>query len=369
MKILFIYRANNIHLLRRAQALHEMGHDIFYLGFYPKDSDIDLANFKFIKFINIHPIIKGKLTVLDFVANFLRVRNIIKSEAIDIIHIQSPIYFLSILTSKFNLVIENMGSDVLKLPRYNLLRRLLFYFAFKSANAVIQDSFISKKAAIKLGANSKKSYVIDIGVETNEFLLHESEELIRKQLLLSQDCRVILSIRSMLPNSNIELILHSLDFLDLKKTIILFLTYPSYPSLRNLLAEYKQKYPDNIKVLGYVDNKTELPKILKISDIVLSVPHSDSSPLSVLEAMGAEVPVIVQKHNWYKGKFIEGKHLLACDNNPAHLAERIEFIFKNNIDFSKLALKRVHQRYSRNQNHLRLQKLYSNICNNLEWKK
>ena len=46
------------------------------------------------------------------------------------------------------------------------------------------------------------------------------------------------------------------------------------------------------------------------SDIVLSVPFSDSSPFSVYEAMASGTNVIVSDLEWVKNKFENNKHLV-----------------------------------------------------------
>jgi glycosyltransferase involved in cell wall biosynthesis len=47
------------------------------------------------------------------------------------------------------------------------------------------------------------------------------------------------------------------------------------------------------------------------ADLMVSIPSSDSSPFSVYEAMAVKTPVIVSDLPWFKGKFINGKHLIA----------------------------------------------------------
>ena len=68
MKIAFIFRAGNIHILQRAKFLHNLGHQVVYFGFFPKVSDIDISNFSFIEFVDFAPILNDS-TFLDFVIN------------------------------------------------------------------------------------------------------------------------------------------------------------------------------------------------------------------------------------------------------------------------------------------------------------
>jgi glycosyltransferase involved in cell wall biosynthesis len=84
-------------------------------------------------------------------------------------------------------------------------------------------------------------------------------------------------------------------------------------------------------IVGSLDNKKELPFMYADSDIVLSIPSSDSSPLTVYEAMACHVPVIVSDIDWYKDNFISGKHLLTVPvRDEIALSQRILDILNGN---------------------------------------
>ena len=120
MKIAFIFRARNVHMLHRAKYLHNLGHQVVYFGFFPKDSDIDISDFSFIEFVDFAPILNN-ITFLDYVINRKKIINKCIKLHVDLIHIQSPIYFASYFSNKVPYIIENMGSDVILFSKYNLI--------------------------------------------------------------------------------------------------------------------------------------------------------------------------------------------------------------------------------------------------------
>ena len=363
MKIAFLYRARNIHILQRAKSLHNLGHQIVYFGFFPKESEIDISNFSFIEFVDFTPIFKD-ITFLDYVINRKEIINKCIKLHVDLIHIQSPIYFASYFSNKVPYIIENMGSDVILLSKYSLIRRLIYYFAFKGSSAVIQDSFIAKRAGIRLGARSSSNYVIDIGVDFNVFNKNYGLIKAKEKLKLDSNCRIIFSPRSMGENYNIDLILNIVpSILDKYSDVIfIFAMTPISNRLKHAFKEVIKIYGDRVQVAGYLDNTKELPLYYSASSLVLSIPTSDSSPLSVFESMACGALVLVSKHAWYRGKFFESKHLHSTNLNSYDLLDKIEFILNSHDTYIQdNAYDRVSSRYRNDAQVKKLDFLYNKV--------
>ena len=363
MKIAFIYRARNIHILNRAKSLHSLGHKVVYFGFFPKESDIDIKNFSFIEFVDIKPFFKD-ITFIDYLINRNKIIKKCIDKDIDLIHIQSPIYFVSYFSNKIPFIIENMGSDVILFPKYNLIRKIIFFFGYRMSSATIQDSFNAKRAGIKLGAKRSNNYVIDIGVDFNVFNKSYNIAKSKKILNLYDKSRVIFSPRSMGDNYNIDLILDiAPSILDKYSDVVfVFATLPSTNKLQKRFDKIIKKYGDRVRVEGYLDNTNELPLYYSSSCLVLSIPTSDSSPLSVFEAMACDALVIVSKHSWYKGKFIDNKHLLSTDLNHNDLIGKIEIALNTKTTIiQNNAYDRVFSRYKNSDQIAKLNFLYNKV--------
>ena len=366
MKIAFIYRARDIHILQRAKYLHNLGHQVVYFGFFPKESDIDISNFSFIEFVDFTPVLNN-ITFLDYVINRKKIINKCIKLHVDLIHIQSPIYFASYFSNKIPYIIENMGSDVILLSKYNLIRRLIYYFAFKGSSAVIQDSFVAKRAGIKLGARASSNYVIDIGVDFNIFNKNCGLVKAKEKLKIDSNCRIIFSPRNMKENSNIDLILDIVpSILDKYSDVIfIFAMTPTSDRLKHAFKEVVNKYGDRVRVEGYLDNIKEMPLYYSASSLVLSIPTSDSSPLSVFESMACGSLVLVSKHAWYRGKFFENKHLYSTNLNSYDLLDKIEFILNSHGTYIQdNAYDRVSSRYRNDIQVKKLDFLYNKVLNN-----
>ena len=82
--------------------------------------------------------------------------------------------------------------------------------------------------------------------------------------------------------------------------------------MRNITYENRIKEAElsqNVIFLGYIDNEKDMPYIYRDSDVVISIPNSDSSPRSVYEAMACGSNVIVSDLPWIGDKFTNGREL------------------------------------------------------------
>ncbi len=77
-----------------------------------------------------------------------------------------------------------------------------------------------------------------------------------------------------------------------------------------LLAE-QLGISERCRWLGYVDH-SEMPAVYEISELVVSIPTSDSSPKSVYEAVACGVPVVVSDLHWVHEHFAPKNALYRC---------------------------------------------------------
>ena len=363
MNIAFIYRCKNIHILRRSSGLAELGHEIHYIGFQPADSLIDLSNFKKIKFFNISNLF-SKLTVLDFIFASFKIKRYLKENKIDILHVQSPIYCLSVLFfCNVPIIVENMGSDVLLIKKKDFLRKFLISLAYFKSKSIIQDSFTAKKAGVLLGAKSVNNYVIDVGVNMNIFNRKMLRTEAKQKLGIFEDTKIIFSPRAMGPNYNIDLIIKSARLVlnKIPNVIYIFASPLTNKSIIKSIKKLQLKYPNRVRAVGYLDNTKDLPIYMRASDVIISIPTSDSSPLTVLEAMASGAPVIASKNIWYKGKFVEGKHLYVTDLNHQNIAKKTIEVLTFGSKVVENAYQRVQTRYSNLFCSRRLEALYNKV--------
>lgn len=236
---------------------------------------------------------------------------IIRKNRIQVVHIIDmafAMYGITLSLLGVNVVMENNGSDVILAPdNTKLLKR--YKWAYKLCKGVVQDSYVAQQAGIRLGAPKENNEIIELGIDTNIFNPYIEKGLFRKKYRIPSDANVIFSPRTLRPLCNID------EIIDTIKPVI-----EKYPNtyyvfcshVRNITYENRIKEAElsqNVIFLGYIDNEKDMPYIYRDSDVVISIPNSDSSPRSVYEAMACGSNVIVSDLPWIGDKFINGREL------------------------------------------------------------
>ena len=188
--------------------------------------------------------------------------------------------------AKVNFIGTPQGSDVLIKPFRSFFYKYLSVKALRSARFVTVDS---KKMHDKCLEISKiKPFIVQNGIDLMEINKKSKSEIYIDKTKLS-----IISIRGITPLYRIKEILHSRN-LSSKKTPIKFI-YPFHD------LEYKSqcKFGQFDEDLGKV-TRVEMYKLLKTSNLVISIPSSDSSPRSVYEAIFCNCIVAITNNDYFE---------------------------------------------------------------------
>ena len=337
MKIALLYKANNLHLINRAKLFTSKGHKVYYFGFLPKEcvSDEDLSGLYRID-IPEFPFSPDKLYKLNLLYRALWIYQHAKDFSFDVLYVQGAGYgFLSILFPKKIVILEHMGSDVIIQASKSYLRRFIHRLGYRNVDAVVQDSRLAQSKGIEYGAPEHNNFIINVGIDHSVFNNNIEKGVAKLRFGIEKDTKVIFSPRSINKLYNIDIIVAAIPLVIKEYADVRFVF-----SAHALDQEYfdlimKNDYKDYIIIAGSLDNTIELPYMYADSDVVLSIPSSDSSPLTVYEAMACDVPVIVSDIDWYKDNFISGKHLLTVPvRDEIALSQRILDILneKENLD-------------------------------------
>ncbi len=168
------------------------------------------------------------------------------------------------------------GSDILLVPKKSLLHRRKTAFALHSADHVIGDSEYLIQEASKLGQLRAKS-VIPWGIE-KQFVLANVED--KK---LSVPLKIIVP-RPHLDVYNNELILRELTPLIREGKIAV--SFPEWGAHASSFVEKAGELIDYGITLYRKMPREDFPGFVASHDVFLSAAKSDSSPASMLEAMG-----------------------------------------------------------------------------------
>jgi glycosyltransferase involved in cell wall biosynthesis len=360
MRIAFLAAANSWHIPVKTKYLVNQGHDVFYFQVYPGTNQSITP--KGVTCIEI------KSSLPNFLKSFhqlILVAKYSKLLYIDILHIVGMRYsYFSFVSKAKKNVIENNGSDVLVLPKKYKILKYLYSIIYKRSDAVVQDSFVTQLAGLNCGAPVSNNEIIELGIDFDIFNLNVPSGIVRRKLNLLTE-KIIFSPRGFTDLYNIKTIIKSIS-----------LVKERYPNVKYVFCHHfggeKDDYLKLIKDLdlvsnviftGFLDNEQELPYYYKDSDIVVSVPSSDSSPRSVYEAMACGIPVVISELPWYHSKFKKNENVFVVPvRDEIALANLIISFFDGN---SKLCTQSAYE-FVKNEINMfnsgqKLEKLYQNL--------
>ncbi len=224
---------------------------------------------------------RGPFGFLHYAMSATEIKALIREYKPDIVnpHFASGYGFaaaLAVSGRQVPVLLHLWGSDILLVPKKSLLHKRKTAFALHSADHVLGDSEYLIQEASSL-AHLKAKSVIPWGIE-KQFVLPEVPD--RK---LSVPLRIIVP-RPHLGVYNNELILHELSPLigDGRITI----SFPEWGANANGFVEKAGWLIDNGIALYKRMPRVDFPAFVASHDVFLSAAKSDSSPASMLEAMG-----------------------------------------------------------------------------------
>ena len=328
--------------------------------------------------LNLFNITQQQLRHIDMllsVKKFVKtIDNIIDKYNIDIVHAHSLYYgFLSsFITKKLPIIFTPMGSDIIIYAQQSKIHNFMAKKAFKRANIVTGDSKILQSSGFNIGAKKENNYIIQNGVDTQSFYPKESS--IRDELNIDKDTILLFSPRAIANLYNIEDILNTLKILkdkniDFKCMFTFSFGNEHYDYLKNLSQELG--LVEHVIWLGYIDYN-DMANYYNASDIVISVPSSDSSPKSVYEAMFCGKPVIVTDLPWSHEFLTDGENIIRTEvNNIQMLSDKI-IKFIGNLELvkyiSKNALEKANELYSYEKNMIKMEYIMVNLIKEFEEK-
>lgn len=245
------------------------------------------------------------------------INSLIKRYKIDLIHVHyaEPNALWALKKSYFNcpMVLTTRGTDILRsIPDVftnknrsiiNLILKRLYRKALQKFNYITCTSLPQMKMVENITGSSNNIHLIRTGVEVNK-IISASKSIIPKEL---QNTKFILFPRSMKPLYNHEFSIRALSKLSeqLRQKYAMVFVNADGPD-QQYVDEIK-KMLTNILPLSYVFLNSQPEEIIyamyKNADLVLMNPLSDGTPVTALEAMLCEVPVIVGPLNYDEDLF------------------------------------------------------------------
>lgn len=281
LKICFLANAESIHT-RRWVSFFSQKYEVFLID--TSTEDIIMENVKIFKIESGPSIVPRGVYVL------WRMRKILNEISPDFLHIH---FFgwrgvLACFSTNIPIIVTAWGSDIfLTLRDGNFFQKMLKRIALQRVRVVTADSEDLLRAAISLGARKDAGRIIQFGVDTNVFHAGYNVEGLKTKLGI-QTKYVIFSPRGFKNLYNTDIIVKAFATVAQRRDDVTLLLggFVSDTALRRYVEELVDNFNLRARVIFAegIDHK-EMPLYYNLSDVVVSVPSTDGTPVSLLEAM------------------------------------------------------------------------------------
>ena len=366
MRVAFLTYSFSMHINIKAKYFSKSNDKVYFFAMHPRQRTKDLdAPLEYRNNMVVTQLIHDDMDWEQIIKNTWKMFWTIRKNKVQIVHIIDmafAIYGILLSLLGVNVILENNGSDVILASNDPKLRKR-YELAYKLCKGVVQDSYVAQQAGIKLGAPSINNEIIELGIDTSVFNPDVEKGVFKKKYNIPKDAKVIFSPRTLRPLCNIG------EIIDTIKPVL-----EQYPNtyyvfcshMRNITYENRIKQEglnNHVIYLGYIDNEKEMPYIYRDSDIVISIPNSDSSPRSVYEAMACGSNVIVSDLPWIGNKFANNKELYIVKvHDEEELLNRIMNILSGRTEINvEIAFNRIKQILDYRISEKKPRKIYTKI--------
>jgi len=299
LKICYFADPNSIHTQRWLRYFVEQGHEIHLICSNKYDKRIpgvihhDLIDNLNIKLHNV-----PKLEGIEWnIRAISLVRNLTRKICPDVVHAHfvTGQGHLAFLNGFHPLVITAWGSDINLYSNQKFYERMLTRLTLKKADLITTPSRDLKNRMINLGTSGDKIHIIQFGVDTKIFHPNYDISDFRQELGIKGKDKAILSPRWTRPHYNIDNVIRAFDLLRndckyLKLILINCLSQENYGSYLKDLVRGLQLENETI-FIDQVEHKS-MARLYNLADVIVSIPNTDGTPVSVLEAMACGCNIV-----------------------------------------------------------------------------
>lgn len=364
MRLACIANGDSIHALRWLNYFARQGHEVHLICYkamagYDKSVRVHLLT-------RLSPRIWALSQYFSFLFWIFQAGRLIREIEPNIVIGQYiTVYGLLAAFSGFHpLVTIAMGSDILLDPKRNLLRRFLIRYVLKKSDIIIYDSETVKKGLLELGTNPEIMQEVLNGVDTQKFSPQMKKESIRNRWHVA-GAPLVICFRAFRPVYNVEMVI---------KTIPLVLS--QLPEAKFIiggdgrLGDYLKslasslRVSDAVRFTGFIPYD-EVPEYLASSDVYVSTSFSDSTSLSLQEAMACGLAPIVTDLPANREWITDGENgFIVPINDIQVLADKIVYLLKNDEvrrKFGRLGREIIQTRAEYQREMGKLEELYRGI--------
>lgn len=189
------------------------------------------------------------------------------------------------------LIITVWGSDIFLTLRESFVARVWARLALGAADIVTADSDHLGRAAIAAGARRANLRILQFGVDTSQFTPGPPSDELRRRLDASGR-RIVFLPRAVAPLYRTTVAVAALQHLP--ANVLLVLTeYNSDAAYMTEVRAAADRFgvADRIRYAPPIAHD-EIIDFYRTADVVLSIPETDATPVSILEAMSCGRPIV-----------------------------------------------------------------------------
>ena len=329
MKLCYIAAAGSVHTQKWVNYFAQRGHEVHVISF--RLSEGYAEGVRLYKLGTVLPRIWVVSRYLNWLLWFIQIRKLVRRIRPDIIdaHYITTYGYLAIASGFHPVGLTVWGSDILIATKQSRLYRLLTRYALKKAEVLICDSELIKRELLQLGANPSKIRIIYNGIDTQKFKPQRVQGF-KERLGIPEKVPVVISTRNLEPVYNVEMLIRAVPLVleqEPQARFIIIGEGEQRDYLNSLASSLGVL--DNVWFMGWVSHD-ELPDYLASSDIYVSTSLSDSTSLSLQEAMACEVAPVVTDLPANREWVNDGENgFIVPVNNSQKLAEKIIYLIKD----------------------------------------
>jgi glycosyltransferase involved in cell wall biosynthesis len=221
------------------------------------------------------------------------------------------------------LALTAWGSDIYGMAEQPARQRCATRRALAAADAITCDSADMRARLLSLGACADRVSIVQFGVDTDVFRPGLDVSSLRAALAIAPEARVVLSSRSVRPLYNIETIVRAVAAV--RGVTLVLKDYQGDEDYRREVRGLIEELciGDRVVWAGTVAHE-ELAVFYGLADVVVSVAATDSSPVSVLEAMACGTPVVASDIPGVREWISDGVNgFLASPDDPEQVASKL----------------------------------------------
>lgn len=227
-------------------------------------------------------------SIKNFIFKVNEVHKLIKEINPDILHAHqaNTCGLYAVTYNAKNTIVSAWGSDVLLSPKRSFIMKMIVKYVLKNAAFITSDSYYMSEKIVELGGNKEKVLTFPMGIE-DDFDANRHEYDVNDSTLR------IISTRRLEVLYNVDIIIKGF-YEALKENSKLSLTIAADGADAFRLKELVENLGivDKVSFTGRYDLKL-LGSMLSGNDVFISIPKSDSTSVSLLEAMYCGVfPVV-----------------------------------------------------------------------------